>query len=61
VKQSPPGRGVGGGVAPIVESRCVAAYNEDVEDLLRAIVNCKVCEFVKRLYLLVVTSCKNPK
>jgi hypothetical protein len=42
--QSPPGGGV-----PIVESRCVATPSEDTEDLASDIVNCKVCEFVKRL------------
>jgi hypothetical protein len=33
-----PGGGEGGGGVPFVGSRCVAALNEDVEDLVRAIV-----------------------
>jgi hypothetical protein len=38
------GGGVGGGLVPIVESRCVSKPSEDLEDLVRAVVNCRVCE-----------------
>jgi hypothetical protein len=47
-------------VTAIVRSRCVATPSEDVEDLARGIVNCKVHKLVKCLQLLVVTRCKSP-
>jgi hypothetical protein len=49
--QSLPGGGVGGGRVPIVGSRCVATPSEDVEILVRAIVNCKVCELPTALLI----------
>jgi hypothetical protein len=44
----------------VVESRCQTTTGEDkadCEDLLRAVVNCRVCELAIALYLLVVTIC----
>jgi hypothetical protein len=60
VRQSLPGRGVGGERVPTVGSRCTATRNEDTDGLLSATVNCKVRELVKWLQLLIAESCKRP-
>jgi hypothetical protein len=54
VRQSPPGGGMGGRGVLIVESCCIATSSEGAKDITCAIVNCKVCELVKWLQLLVV-------
>jgi hypothetical protein len=52
---------VGEGGVLIVGSRCVAmpSDDDDDDDLVRATVNCKLCELVKRLQLLLKSSCKS--
>jgi hypothetical protein len=43
-----------------VGSRYQAANSEGIEVLMRAIVNCKVCELVIAVQFFVVTVCKCP-
>jgi hypothetical protein len=42
-RQTPPSGGVGGGGVPIVGSRYIAAPSEDIEDVVRAILNYTGC------------------
>jgi hypothetical protein len=58
MRQSLPGKEVGGVVFSIVGNRYVETPNEYVEELARSVVKCKVCELVKRL-IHVVTSCSS--
>jgi hypothetical protein len=61
VRQSPAGKNLNTEVEYIVEIRHQATTGEDAaewEDLVRAVVNCIVCELAIALQLLVVTICK---
>jgi hypothetical protein len=44
-----------------VGSHYQAVYSEDIEDLVRAIVNCKEGEVTLVLWLIVVAVCKSPR
>jgi hypothetical protein len=58
VRQSPAGKNVSTEAEDIVGIHHQATTGEDTADLLRAVVNCRVCELPIALYLPVVTICK---
>jgi hypothetical protein len=61
MRQSPAGKNMSLEAEDIVEIRHQATTGEDTadwEDLVRAVVNCRVCELAIALWLLVVMICK---